>query len=320
MRRTSTSILFLALVALPALHCRKGKPGDDAAAPIASDTASAAEPGEPPAAEVVAANASDIARFGEESKLADVAATVVTATANVRESPPNGPLVAILPKGTSVLEIAQRDSYILVTFDNPKNTSQRLMGWVFAPSVGGTGAATPASTVVQLRDAAAPAPVKPPSSCPGGLMLVMADLPICAKICEKDPDCPAGQACKGTAARIVNGKAGDGVTTCVVYHSTVDAGVAPAKIVDAAAPVVKDAAVPPAVVDAAVPPPPAATGPEVPATGGKCPATYVLLAKDGKCHKDCTAGSAACGSARCTKNCNVGPPICLSNAALCAPK
>ena len=101
-------------------------------------------------------------------------------------------------------------------------------------------------------------------------------------------------------------------------YSSSDAGVAPPKV-DASAPAVKDAAAPPPVVDAAVPPPPPATGPEVPAVGGKCPATYVLLSKDGKCHKDCTSGSAVCGASRCTKNCNVGPPICLSNAALCAP-
>ncbi|HRG95870.1 MAG TPA: hypothetical protein PLR99_06470 [Polyangiaceae bacterium] len=321
MRRTSTSLVFLALLALPALHCRKGKAGDDAATPIASDTASAPEPppSAPPAAEALAANADDVARFGEETKIAEVAATVVTPSANVRESPPNGPLVAILPKGAAVVEIAQRDAYMLVTFENPKNTSQRLMGWVFAPAVGGSGTAAPASSVAKLRDAAAPPPVVPPTTCPGGLTLVMADLPICAKVCEKDADCPSGQACKGTASRIVKGKAGDGVTTCVVFHHvTTDAGVAPPKV-DASAPAVKDAAAPPPVVDAAVPPPPPATGPEVPAVGGKCPATYVLLSKDGKCHKDCTSGSAVCGASRCTKNCNVGPPICLSNAALCAP-
>lgn len=315
MRRTSLSIVFLALLALPALHCRKGKAGDDAATPIASDTATAPEPppsAAPAAAAAVAANADDIARFGEETKIADVAATVVSPSANVRESPPNGPLVAILPKGTAVVEIAQRDAYILVTFENSKNTSQRLMGWVFAPSVGGAGTPAPASSVVKLRDAAAPPPVVPPASCPGGLTLVMADLPVCAKVCEKDPDCPAGQACKGTASRIVKGKAGDGVTTCVVYHHVSDAGAPPPQPkADAAAP-------PPAVVDAAAPTP-AATGPEVPAVGGKCPATYVLLPKDGKCHKDCTSGSGVCGAARCTKNCNVGPAICLSNAALCAP-
>ncbi len=261
---------------------------------------------------VLAANADDVARFGEEVKLADVPATVTTPSANIRESPPNGPLVSIVPRGTPVVEIASRDAYFLVTFDNPRKAGERLMGWVFGASIG-QGPAVIKTVDGGRVDAAVPPPKPPPTSCGPGITLVMGDQPFCARLCEKDSECLPGQACKGSANRIVNGRAGDAVTTCVAYHH-IDGG-AP-KVVDAAAPpVAVDAAVPPK-VDAAAPTPVPA-GPEVPAVGGKCDAGYVFLAKDGKCHRDCSASPGACGGARCTKKCNTPVPICVVNAATC---
>ena len=316
MKRSFAVFSLLSLFAVSVVHCKKKTPVEDAAAPIASDTATA-EPTTPPAKEVLAANSDAIARFENETKLDGVAATVTTYSANMRESPPNGPVVAVVPKGTQVTQIAQRDQYFLVTFDNPKNPSEKLMGWAFGPALGAPSTAPVASTKVLTLDASAP---KPPTSCPAGQTLVMADLPICAKVCEADKDCPTGQACKGSASRIVNGKAGDGVTTCVVYHPH-DAGAptpTPTAVVDAGTPAAKDAAAPiPTVTPDAGGSAPSANGPEIPAVGGKCVAGYVFLAKDGKCHKDCTAGAVVCGSLRCTKKCGTGPAICLSNAALC---
>lgn len=316
MKRSFALFALLSLVSVSLVHCRKNKGGEDASIePASSDTATPEPPPSSAPTAPLASNADDIARFGEETKLADVQGTVVTATANARESPPNGPLVSILPKGTVVTQIAQRDAYVLATFNNPKNASELLMGWIFAPAVGGAAPSpialnkSDASVVVRKDAGVAPLPV--PTSCPAGLTLVMVDLPTCAKICAEDKECPTGQACKGSANKIVNGKAGDGVTTCVVYHHTShDAGTpTPTPIKDAAAPT------PTPTPDAAVAP--AATGPEVPAVGGKCPATYVLVAKDGKCHRDCTAGAGVCGAARCTKKCGTTQSVCLVNAATC---
>ncbi len=317
MKRTLALLALLSLVSVSAVHCKKKEVPDAGAEPEPSSeptTEPTTEPSTPPPSTPLASNSEDVARFGEETKLANVHALVVLA-ANARESPPNGPVVTPLPKGTEVTEIAQRDAYILAVFANPKNTSESLMGWIFAPSLGGAAVA-PAVVVPTIKtdggavvrvDASVPVPV-PPTSCPAGLTLVMVDLPVCAKICAEDKECPTGQACKGSANKIVNGKAGDGVTTCVVYHPHVahDAG-APATVKDASAPAVT--------VDASVAP--AATGPEVAPTAGKCPATYVLVAKDGKCHKDCTASAAVCGSARCTKKCGTTQSVCLVNAATC---
>jgi len=316
MKRSLALFALLSLVTVSAVHCKKKEVPDAGAEPEpepssepTTEPSTAPEP--PPPSTPLASNSEDIARFGEETKLANVHAQVLLA-ANARESPPNGPVVTPLAKGTEVTEIAQRDAYILAIFANPKNTSESLMGWIFAPALGGAVAPTTPTTPVVLKDGGTvvkvDASVAPPTSCPAGLTLVMVDLPVCAKICAEDKECPTGQACKGSANKIVNGKAGDGVTTCVVFHPHVahDAG-APATV--------KDAAAPTPVVDAAVAP--AASGPEVPAVGGKCPATYVLVAKDGKCHKDCTASASICGSARCTKKCGTTQSVCLVNAATC---
>lgn len=311
MKRSVALFALLSFCSVAIVNCKRNKGEDAGAEPAPSDTATAETPPEtPPAAGPLASNSDDVARFGEETKLADVQGTVTSAMAYARESPPNGPLVATLLKGTVVTQIAQRDAYVLAVFTNPKNPSQKLMGWMFAPALG--GAAVPVmrsdASVVNRPDASIPVA---PKTCSAGLTLVMVDLPTCAKICAEDKECPTGQACKGSANKIVNGKAGDGVTTCVVFHAH-DAGAptpTPTAVKDASAPTPQPTA------DAAVAP--AATGPEVAPSGGKCPASYVLVAKDGKCHRDCTSSAAVCGTARCTKKCGTTQSVCLVNAATC---
>jgi hypothetical protein len=315
MKRPFALFALLSLSLVSVVHCKKKQAVEDAGPePTAEPSSTEAPPSEPPPSKPapLASNADDIARFGEETKLADVQATVTAASVVARESPPNGPQVAVLPKGTVVTQIAQREHYVLATFANPKNASETLMGWMFAPSLG--GAAVPTTVVktdggaVVKVDAGAP---KPPTSCAAGLTLVMVDEPTCAKICAEDKECPTGQACKGSANKIVNGKAGDGVTTCVPFH--------PHTPHDAGAPTpAKDASAPPAVVDAGAAPIP--TIPEVPAIGGKCAPTYVFVAKSGRCHKDCSSGPGACtGSARCTKHCGTPGPVCTLAATTCPP-
>ena len=75
-----------------------------------------------------AANENDVSRFPDEKKLENVAATIQRQT-NVREIPGIGKVVATLAKGGTVTEIAQRSTFFLVVFDNPKD-QKKLMGWI----------------------------------------------------------------------------------------------------------------------------------------------------------------------------------------------
>ncbi|MDF2692140.1 MAG: hypothetical protein K0S65_523 [Labilithrix sp.] len=227
----------------------------------------------------LATNEGDVARFPDETKLADVAATLLRPY-NVREAPPAGTVIVSLPKGASVTQIAQRSVSYLIVFDNPKAPGTKLMGWIHREAF---------SAVVQ--DAG-------PLVCPQGEIALFGDTPFCGKLCSDDKGCPTGQACKGQANKLLpTGKAGDVVTVCTVFHphdagaptppKPVDAG--PAPVVDAGkAPVVDAGKV---VVDAGTAP----TGPAqdvVAPTGGKCPANFVLVNKTNKCHRLCTTSMA----------------------------
>ena len=80
-----------------------------------------------------AANVTEIARFGDETRLDPTTAKLEAPVTIVRKSPPNGDHVIKLLKGTEVTKIAQhKDSQFLVTFANPKNAAERLMGWIAA--------------------------------------------------------------------------------------------------------------------------------------------------------------------------------------------
>lgn len=257
----------------------------DAAEPeVAADAAPA-----PTTPAAIAANEGDVARFPDETKLADVSSTLLR-TYNVREAPPNGELVTSLGKGTSVTQIAQRDRYFLIVFDNPKAAGTKLMGWIHRDAF---------SAVIQ--DAG-------PLVCPKGEVALSGDTPFCGKVCGGDADCPAGQACKGSAPKLMpNGKPGDSVTVCTVYHSH-DAG-APTPKVDASAPTPDagaaklDAGV--AVVDAGAPPAPGPVNDVVAATGGTCPANFVLVKKTNKCHRPCT------NSVKAKDECKNKPFYCI---------
>jgi hypothetical protein len=239
------------------------KKGEDAGAEASAEVASDAAATPTPAPAALATNEGDVARFPDEAKLADEAA-VLQRTFNVREAPPNGTIVAGLVKGTAVTKIASRDRFFLITFADPKGSGSKLMGWV-------------------SRDAfSAVIPDAGPLVCGTGEIALFADTPFCGKVCSSDGDCPGGQACKGSAAKLLaNGKAGDNVTVCTVFHAR-DAGAAPV-VVDAG-PARVDAG--PAPVDAG----PAPASDVVAPVGGKCPANFLLVAKTNKCHRPCPAG------------------------------
>ncbi|OJY15280.1 MAG: hypothetical protein BGO98_22860 [Myxococcales bacterium 68-20] len=286
-----------------------------------------ADAGTAPAPVALATNEGDVARFPDETKVADVSATLLRAY-NVREAPPAGAVIVGLPKGTPVTQIAERGGSFLITFEDPKTPGTKMMGWVHRDAF---------SAVIQ--DAG-------PLVCPKGEIALFGDTPFCGKLCSEDKNCPSGQACKGQASKLLpSGKAGDGVTVCSVFHphdagapAVVDAGKAP--VVDAGAPAVVDAgkapvvdAGAPAVVDAGKAPivdagkapvvdagkapvvdagtTPAPTGPAadvVAPTGGKCPANFVLVTKTNKCHRSCAVGATQPDR---LKNCRNKNPLCI---------
>ena len=269
--RGTTALVLVMLVASCGRLFNKG--GDDAGAEAAA-TAEVAPDAEAPAPgpAAIASNEGDVARFPDETKLADVATKIVQAY-NVREAPPAGTLVTNLARGTAVTQIASRGQYFLIVFDKPGEAGTKLMGWVHRNAF---------SAVVQ--DAG-------PLVCATGEVALFGDTPFCGKLCSADRDCPGGQACKGSGAKLMpNGKAGDNVTVCTVFHPH-DAGAPPPP------PPPKDAGTKPVdsgagPVDSGTkpPPPPGPANDVVAASGGACPADFVLVAKTNKCHRPCPKG------------------------------
>ncbi len=258
------------------------KKDEDAGAPEAGVTEVAADAAPEPTPAALASNEGDVARFPDETKLAGVNATLLR-TYNVREAPPNGTLVVGLNKGTSATQIASRDKYFLITFDSPTNPGTRLMGWVHRDAF---------SAVVQ--DAG-------PLTCPAGEIALFGDTPFCGKLCTLDSECPAGQACKGSANKLAAGKAGAPVQVCTVFHAH-DAG-AP----DAGGPkkLGKADAGGGGGVDAGPTLPPDPGRDTVNATGGLCPAGFVHVKKTNKCHRKCTNAQKA------AQECKNKPYFCV---------
>jgi len=252
-----------------------GCPKKSGAGADASADAEAGAAADATAAGPEAVNVDAVARFPDETAIDHQAATVQWATNNVRKSPPSGEVIATLPKGTNVVELATHDKYALITFDNPKNASERLMGWI-------------------VKDAFNPqSAVLPKGPCPTGQTQLLGDEIFCGKVCKADSDCPGGSACTGTAQTVLHdGGAGTAVKNCsaIVRPAATDAGTAPAVV---------DAGTPPAAVDAggvvakdAGGGGGAASGPMVvdPGAGNTCPANYKMGQPDGKCHHTCTPG------------------------------
>jgi hypothetical protein len=298
------SLIAVALLALSATGCPKKKDAAsdaaaEAAAPVAVEDAAPAAPGG-------AVNAAAVARFPNETPLANVAEKF-DRQAHVRDSPPAGEIIATLPAGTKVEQIAQRDRYFLILFDDPKD-QQRKMGWV---------------AEIAFRDV--PAPKK--LTCKAPDVAVIVDLPVCARICKADAECNAAAAetCTGKAKQMAaDGGAGADVQTCVA-HKAADAGAPPAAAdaggavaaVDAGAK--PDAGGPAPVADAGAPKPDAggaaaATGPIVDPQGGACAATHRLVSQTGKCHLLCGGKPALCGKLTCTKK---APPDGYGEPAVC---
>jgi predicted flap endonuclease-1-like 5' DNA nuclease len=281
-RLVSSSLALAALVALVSGCPKKGGDAADAEAEAAvAEVAEAAAPAAPVAA---ATNENDVSRFPDEKKLENVAATIQRQT-NVREIPGIGKVVATLAKGGTVTEIAQRSTFFLVVFDNPKD-SKRVMGWISQD-------AFTAPVDAGLKPLTCIAPETP----------LLSDGPFCGKICAGDADCPAGQACKGAANKFVNAKLGDAVTVCTVFSPATKPAL-PVAAVEAGAPV--------APVPAVVPTPAGNVGAPV---GGRCAPNFTLVAKDGQCHRNCLL-IAQCGATDKCVICN-GARVCANSVNFC---
>jgi hypothetical protein len=236
-----------------------------------------------------ATNEADVAHFPDETKLDRVAASTEAHATNVRKSPPNGAVITSLPKGTNVVQLAQHEKFFLISFDDPKDATKRLEGWVIQDAFNAT-----------------PTPKKPSPPCPAGQTLLLADQDFCGHICKTNKDCPAGQACSGQANIVsADGKIGEAVNTCSFFH--LDAGIAAPPDSGAA-----DAGGKAAVADAGG----AGAGQTVagvqqpPGAGNSCPSGFAIM-DDKLCHhtcaqpKDCPTGS-HCTSKHSTSTPKVG--------------
>ncbi len=243
----------------------------------------------PPAVVVTGANADDVARFNDEQPLASVDATILSAIAIARTAPPAGPVVTTLKKDSKVVQIAKHDEYFLAAFDDPKNPSQKLMGWIHETNFTGKAVIT---------------------TCSAGLTLFKSDVNFCAKECTADSNCTGGQVCKGTSARASDGKT---ALFCTARPAVKDAGTTPALVaVDAGVKVDAGSVTPPTVVDAGSAA--AKKDPEKPSMGGGCEPGYRLVDSDKRCHLICQVGTPGvgpqvCGGTRCTATCG-SPAVC----------
>jgi hypothetical protein len=128
--------LSLFLTACPKKKGAASDAGDEETAEAATDATAASEPS--------ASNGTDVARFGDESKLNNEAANLPVSVTARTDLGNGGTVVALIAKGTAVTKLAEHSGSTLVTFANPKNASDTLMGWIPSSALKGVAAvATP---------------------------------------------------------------------------------------------------------------------------------------------------------------------------------
>jgi hypothetical protein len=112
-----SSVLFMA-AALSVSGCPRDRDSGNGAPPTPASTVSP-----------FGSNAGDVTRFQDEQPLGPDG-TIAKDNTAVRKSPGTGGVVATLPKGTEVIKISTHGTEALITFDDPKDSNERLMGWV----------------------------------------------------------------------------------------------------------------------------------------------------------------------------------------------
>jgi hypothetical protein len=200
------------------LACPKKQAANADAGPEDSGAAAVVEA----AAPSLAANESAVTRYPDESAVNNTAQTVRWPVANVRTqaSAAGGDLVAAVKGGTEVQKIAEHQSYALVVFNDPTDSSKKDMGWV--------------SDAVFSAE---PAHKRTPAHCAGGqaAILLPSGEETCVVTCTQDSTCPKGEVCNGSGVLSVNGAAGAATKFCGPHAAAADAGAAPAptKLLDA---------------------------------------------------------------------------------------
>jgi hypothetical protein len=188
------------LLALPLLLTACPRTGSDTAGTPRESGAASASP----------VNEKDITRYPYEKKLKDVPATLLK-DGVVHKSPPDGPVITTLSKGTTVTQIAHTTDAFLVTYDDPSGA--KMMGWIVesaftnAPPVaaagggGGTSSSGGGARGGGASDAAPP-PAPPAGTiftqptngqCPAGFAKSNVG---CHKTCGSDAECPSGTKCR----------------------------------------------------------------------------------------------------------------------------
>ncbi len=129
MRNVAPALSLLLALVLGLAGCPKKKgDGGDASSDATTDGPVAEVDSGPSTPD--ATNVNEIARFGDETKIANEVVKTEAPLTIARKSPPNGEWVARLPRGTEVTKVASHEGQVLITFANPKKSDERLMGWV----------------------------------------------------------------------------------------------------------------------------------------------------------------------------------------------
>jgi hypothetical protein len=174
------------------------------------------------AAAPLAANESAVTRYPDETAVNGTPMTVRWPVANVRTqaTAAGGDAVAAIKSGTEVQKIAEHQSYALVVFTDPTDSSKKDMGWVSDAVF----SAEPAHKRVLVH-------------CGGGqaAILLPAGEETCVTPCTQDSVCPKGDVCNGSGVLSANGAAGAATRFCGPRAGAADAGGAPAptKLLDA---------------------------------------------------------------------------------------
>lgn len=305
--RTFKRGMALVVVMMAVVSCGdllKKKNQDAGATAQPTDTVNGTPvPGQP----VLAMNQGDIARYPDETPVATPTNVAFQRGFNIRESVPNGKVIAGLGKGAVARQIAKRPPYVLITFDNPQAPGMPMMGWVhqdaFSLVVADAGALT----------------------CANGETPLFSDVPTCGKVCTANTDCAANFQCTGTSNKLAAGnKPGEPVKVCVAAPPppppppAVDAGgkpTPPPTPVDAGG-------TKPAVVDSGAPKPgdPAAGTDDVNALPGKtCPGSFIYVDKTGHCHRPCknASGQVQCANGHFCSKCDGSKQVCTNSRGVC---
>lgn len=126
--------------------------GADASATGASAATAAATSATPPAKPTFA-NAADVTRYPDEKAFADEKASVHT-NMLARVSVPSGAVVGTILAGRPVTKLASHQGFVLVSFEDPKDPTRTLVGWMAQGGLAAAGAA--AATAGATTAATAP--------------------------------------------------------------------------------------------------------------------------------------------------------------------